>query len=36
MPGGGYMLGSGDDIPQKSPKENVEALVRAAHELGKY
>ncbi len=36
MAGGGYMLGSGDDIPQKSPKENVEALVRAAHELGQY
>jgi uroporphyrinogen decarboxylase len=36
MPGGGYMLGSGDDIPQKSPKANVEALVRAAHELGNY
>lgn len=34
--GGGYMLGSGDDIPQAAPRENVAALVEAAKKFGKY
>jgi uroporphyrinogen decarboxylase len=33
---GGYMLGSGDDIPQAAPRENVEAMVRAAQTFGIY
>jgi len=36
MPGGGYMLGSGDDIPQKTPRENVLAMVKAAELYGNY
>jgi uroporphyrinogen decarboxylase len=34
--GGGYMLGSGDDIPQAAPQENVEAMVQAAQTFGVY
>jgi uroporphyrinogen decarboxylase len=33
---GGYMLGSGDDIPQAAPQENVKALVAAAKIFGTY
>lgn len=34
--GGGYILGSGDDIPRDAPLENVAAMVEAAHIYGKY
>lgn len=34
--GGGYILGSGDDIPRDAPVENVAAMVEAAHMYGKY
>jgi hypothetical protein len=30
------MLGSGDDIPQAAPQENVKALVDAAKIFGTY
>ena len=33
---GGYILGSGDDIPRDAPLENVAAMVEAAHIYGKY
>ena len=35
-PGGGYLLGSGDDIPRDAPMENVAAMVEAAHTYGWY
>ena len=35
-PGGGYILGSGDDIPRDAPRENVAAMVEAAHIYGRY
>lgn len=31
-PGGGYILGTGCEVPPDAPIENLEALVRAAHE----
>ncbi len=34
--GGGYLLGSGDDIPRDAPKENLQAMVQAAWEYGRY
>ena len=33
---GGYMLGSGDDIPQAAPRENIAALVDTAKLFGTY
>ncbi|NMB11996.1 MAG: hypothetical protein GX977_06895 [Firmicutes bacterium] len=33
---GGYLLGSGDDIPRDAPMENVAAMVEAAHAYGWY
>lgn len=33
---GGYILGSGDDIPVEAPVENVKAMVEAAKIWGKY
>lgn len=33
---GGYILGSGDDIPVEAPVENVKAMVRAAEVWGRY
>lgn len=33
---GGYLLGSGDDIPRDAPMENVAAMVEAAHTYGWY
>ncbi len=35
-PGGGYILMDGNNIPGDAPVENVKALVRVAHELGRY
>lgn len=34
--GGGYILGTGDDIPAEAPIENVQAMVEAARLWGKY
>ena len=34
--GGGYILGSGDDIPTDAPVENVKAMVEAAKIYGRY
>ncbi|MGB9681623.1 MAG: uroporphyrinogen decarboxylase family protein [bacterium] len=34
--GGGYILGSGDDIPTEAPVENVKAMVKAAKVWGRY
>lgn len=34
--GGGYLVGSGDDIPRDAPPENIEAMVAAAWEYGRY
>lgn len=34
--GGGYILGSGDDIPVEAPIENVKAMVEAAKIWGRY
>lgn len=34
--GGGYILGSGDDIPAEAPVENVKAMVEAAKIFGRY
>ncbi len=36
MEGGGYLLGSGDDLPRESKPENVRAMVETAHKYGKY
>ena len=35
-PGGGFILSPGCSLPYTAPAENVAALVRAAHELGRY
>lgn len=34
--GGGFLLGSGDDIPRDAPKENLIAMVETAHLHGRY
>lgn len=33
---GGYIFGTGDDIPRDAPIENVKAMVEAVHEFGRY
>ena len=30
---GGYILAAGDMVPDRSPKENIQAMVRAAHDF---
>ncbi|NPV80221.1 MAG: hypothetical protein HPY52_08085 [Firmicutes bacterium] len=34
--GGGFLLGSGDDIPRDTPKENLMAMVETARTYGRY
>lgn len=36
MANGGFILGSGDDIPRFAKKENIKAMVETCHKLGKY
>lgn len=35
-PGGGYLFGTGDDIPRDAPIENLIAMRDAVHEYGQY
>ena len=36
MAGGGFLLGSGDDLPRESKPENIKIFVETAHRYGKY
>jgi len=36
MANGGFILGSGDDIPRFAKKENIRAMVETCHKFGKY
>jgi uroporphyrinogen decarboxylase len=34
--GGGYIMAAGCMVPRDTPEENMQAMVRAAHEFGRY
>ena len=36
MAGGGYILGTGDEVPADTKHDNLKAMVDVAHEYGRY